>query len=249
MESTEQKSKSPGRITDSHKHGRGDTGYSDLALGQRISKGTSLPLNYWAFDELQHSLSNFIEYNPCLIEEVDLQFMGFLLQMTYCTNSVLYGACEPDWVDKFLFDSECLDFMINRISYFQEKEKEILGLDNIATEFIILKGYINRIRLKVRHVEIVWWSYRDLRRKHHIDKLAGMIERLDSHNEDPTLVKAELDFYVDVVRNRFNHMGSILNKCSSYYYWLARYEHVKNGGSFEEWMSRAPKLSEFINEN
>jgi hypothetical protein len=237
------------RVTDSHKHGRGNTGYSDLALGQRISKGTSLPLNYWAFDELQHSLSNFIEFNPHLIEEEDLAFMDYLLQMTFCINSVLYGACEPDWVDKFLFDPACLDFMIERIKYFQEKEKEILGLDKIASEFIILKGYINRIRLKVRHVEIVWWSYRDLRRKHHVEKLATMIERLDSHNENPQAVVDELDFYLNTVRGRFNFVGTILNKCSSYYYWLSRYEHVKNGGQFEEWMSEAPKFSTFIKTN
>ena len=237
------------RVTDTHKHGRGDFGYSDLALGQRISKGTSLPLNYWAFDELQHSLSNFIEFNPELVEKEDLQFMEFLLQMTFCINSVLYGACEPDWVDKFLFDSECLDFMVKRIEYFQEKEKEMLGIDQIASEFIIPKGYINRIRLKVRHVEIVWWSYRDLRREHHIKKMGTLIERLDSHNEDPQIVRDALDFYIDVVRHRFNATGTILNKCSSYYYWLSRYQHVKAGGKFEEWMSQAPKLKDFVNED
>lgn len=234
------------RITDTHRHGRGDSGYSDLALGQRISKGSSLPLNYWGFDELQHSLSNFIEYNPHLVEKVDLEFMRYLLQMTFCINSVLYGACEPDWVEKFFFDSRCLDFMIRRIEYFQAQEKLILGLDSIQTEFIIPQGYLNRLRLKVRRVEIAWWSYRDLRRDHYISKIQSLMEQIDSENLDPEMVKQELAFYLDVVRKRFNSQGSILNKMSSYFYWMLRYHHVQAGNTFEHWMSEAPKLNSFI---
>jgi len=235
------------RVTDKHKHGRGDQGYSDLALGQRISKGSSLPLNYWGFDKLQHSLSNFILYNPSLAEETDLQYIKYLLQMTFCINSVLYGANEPDWVERFFFDPACLDFMIERINYFQEQERQILNLDSISSEFVILQGHINSIRLNVRRVEIAWWQYRDLRREYYVKKIGNLIEELDSHNKDPETVKQELNFYIDVVRERFNSQGSILNKLSSYFYWMARLEHVKSGKKFEHWMSSAPSLDSFIN--
>jgi cob(I)alamin adenosyltransferase len=237
------------RVTDSHKHGKGDFGYSDLALGQRISKGSSLPLNYWGFDKLQNSLSNFLLYNPHLVEEKDLQFLKYILQMTFCINSVLYGANEPDWVEKFFFDPECIDFMIERISYFQEEERRLLGIDEISSEFVVLQGHVNSLRLSVRRVEIAWWQYRDLRRDYYVKKIGNLIEEIDAHGKDSSIVKEELNFYLDVVRERFNSQGSILNKLSSYFYWMARLGHVKQGRKFEEWMSEAPKLRDFVNED
>jgi cob(I)alamin adenosyltransferase len=234
------------RVTDSHKHGRGDTGYSDLALGERISKGTSLPLIYWTFEELQHSLSNFIEYNPNLIDTEDLQFFEYLLFMTFAINSFLYGAGDTEWVEKFMFDSETINFMMWRVEHFQAEERRILQLDKIASEFITPKGYINRLRLKARHVEIAFWGFRDQRRDFYIEKIRDLVVRVDSHNEDPEKPIEVLSHWLNVVRVRFNEQGSILNKLSSYLYWLMRYQHVKSGGKFEEWMSEAPKLEDFI---
>jgi hypothetical protein len=236
------------RVTDSHKHGRGDTGYSDLALGERISKGTSLPLIYWTFEELQHSLSNFIEYNPNLIDVEDLRFFEYLLFMTFAINSFLYGAGDTEWVEKFMFDSETINFMMWRIGHFQAEERRILQLDKIASEFITPKGYINRLRLKARHVEIAFWGFRDQRRDFYIEKVRDLVVRVDSHNEDPEKPIEVLSHWLNVVRVRFNEQGSILNKLSSYLYWLMRYQHVKSGGKFEEWMSEAPKLENFVNE-
>jgi hypothetical protein len=236
------------RVTDSHKHGRGDTGYSDLALGERISKGTSLPLIYWTFEELQHSLSNFIEYNPDLIDAEDLNFFEYLLFMTFAINSFLYGAGDTEWVEKFMFDSETINFMMWRIGHFQAEERKILQLDKIASEFITPKGYINRLRLKARHVEIAFWGFRDQRRDFYIEKIRDLVVKVDSHNEDPEKPIEVLSHWLNVVRVRFNEQGSILNKLSSYLYWLMRYQHVRSGGKFEEWMSEAPKLEDFVNE-
>lgn len=236
---------SKNRITDDHDSGKGDSGYSDLALGQRVSKGSSLPKIYLAFDELQHSLSNFIDYNPELVEAEDLVFLKYLLQMTFAINSFLYGAGGEDWCDNFLFDTAALDWMIERIGWFKSESKKNLGKDNWQSEFIVPKGYLNRIRLKVRNVESNFWFFRDEVRQRFLKDFEKQIEKVDSLNLDPQTLNQKLDKYLKV-RERFNHQGAFLNKCSSYFFWAGFYEQTKNQAQFEEWMSCAPSWNEFL---
>ena len=236
------------RLTDDHVSSKGDCGYSDLALGKRISKGTNLPKIYLAFDNLQHSLSAFIEYNPTLVEPEDLQFFKFLLQNTFSSNSFIFGAGAEDWCDKFLFDPEALDWMVNRIEYFKEGSKKNLGKDSWESEFLVPKGFINKLRLKVREVEAAHWGFRDDLRKTFLETFEAEIEKTDSLNLEPSRLHEKLKKYL-VVRQRFNHQGSFLNKLSSYFFFLGFYEQTKTGAEFNTWISRAPKLSEFIDLN
>lgn len=236
------------RLTDEHKSSRGDCGYSDLALGRRVSKGSNLPRIYISFDELQHSLSNFIDFNAELVEPEDLQFFKYLLQMTFASNSFLFGAGSEDWCDNYLFDPEAFDWMINRIEYFKEGSKKNLGKDSWESEFLVPKGFINRLRLRVRAVESAHWGFRDDLRKKFVQDFEAEMEKVDSLNLDPKILQDKLDKYY-VVRQRFNHQGSFLNKLSSYFFFLGFYEQTKTGAEFNTWISRAPKLSEFINLN
>lgn len=233
------------RLTDDHNSGRGSCGYSDLALGKRVSKGSNLPKIYLAFDELQHSLSNFIDFNPNLIEAEDLQFFKFLLQNTFASNSFIFGAGSEDWCEKFLFDPEAFDWMITRIEYFKVGSKKNLGKDSWESEFIVPKGFINKLRLKVRAVEAAHWGFRDDLRKAFLESFDAEIEKTDSLNLDPKKLYERLDKYL-VVRDRFNHQGSFLNKLSSYFFWLGFYEQTKTGASFNSWISEAPRWSDYL---
>lgn len=233
------------RLTADHKSKCGSKGYSDLALGQRISKGSSLPQIYLAFDELQHSLSNFIDYNPELAEPEDLPFLKYLLQMTFAVNSFLFGAGQEDWCENYLFDSEAQIWMEDRIEWFKIESKKNLGKDEWSSEFIVPRGYINRLRLKVRAVEASFWSYRDLIRDRFVSSFESEIEKIDSLNLESSRLTHKLNHYLKV-RDRFNHQGEFLNILSNYFFWMGFHQQTKvEDAQFEEWISKAPKWKDY----
>ena len=240
------------RITSSHVSGRGDFGYSDLAHGDRISKGSSLPKIYWEFDNFQHELTSFHHAEnikcPKMIELEDLKFVEYLIQMTFAINSFLYGAGEEVWTDNYMFDSEAQEWMMNRIEYFKQKECNLLGVDKVSSEFIIPEGAINKLRLCVRSVESAFWSFRDDRTSCFVDAFEEVVINLDKTGESFDKIYELIKSY-EKSRARFLQNGSFLNKLSSYFYWMMRSFHISNSNSFQgfkTWISKAPKFSEFV---
>lgn len=253
------------RITGLYNKSKGDSGYSDLAIEldfsfdregnliikkesiAKISKGSSLTDFYISLEEFQHSISNFINFNPSLIEEEDLLFFKFLVQNSFAINSFIFGAGDQDWCDRYMFDPEAFDWVEKRIIYFQNRECEILGIKKISSEFIVPQGYLNKLRLKCRHLEKSLWAFRDQVKQLFTKEYGVLLDRLDKEGLSENALESFNKKYLKI-RERLNYQGGFLNRLSTYFYFCQRYQHVKNHGSFEQWISEAPKLKNWIYE-
>jgi cob(I)alamin adenosyltransferase len=243
------------RITGKYLEGKGDTGYSDLSgFEGRVSKGSSLTAAYLSLDELQHSLSTFLNYHSGLVPEIDIKFLELLLQFSFSVNAFIYSGGEDDieaakrgkdpaWCVKQLPKPRSYKYMAERIDFFKSEELRILGQETLATEFIIPRGYINKLRLKTRQLEREIWAFRDQRRAYFSSKILDQLIRIDALDLEFASVIEIVSVY-ETVRSRIGVLGSFLNRLSSYFYWLMRYSHVLNGGQFQEWISEAPEWNE-----
>jgi cob(I)alamin adenosyltransferase len=247
------------RLTGKYLEGTGDTGFSNLSgIEGRVSKGSFYTTFFSSLDELQHSLANFLALNPEMIEEVDQQFLRYLLQLSFSINAFIYSAGEddpkvkdcPNWCEKQLPGQDAYDFMKERIDYFKEQCALIEGVktSDLQSEFIVPSSYLNKLRLKTRYLESSLWAFRDQRRDFFADKLKQEMLEVDKHGKNMESVKELVDTW-EVVRKRIAILGTFLNRLSSYWFWAMKLYLLQNHGQTEEWRSEAPKLSDFIKEN
>lgn len=244
------------RLTGKYLEGTGDSGYSNLSgLEGRVSKGSFYTSFFSALDDLQHSLSNFLEHNPEMVEEVDQDFIRFLLQLSFSINAFIYSGGEddprvkecPNWCEKQLPHEEEYLFMRDRIDYFKQRCAEIEGVElgQASSEFVIPAGYLNKLRLKTRNLESMLWAFRDQRREFFAEKIKQQMIEVDKSSLDMSSVKDLIDTW-EVVRKRIGILGTFLNRLSSYFFHAMKYNLITSGGQFEEWRSQAPNLKDFI---
>lgn len=241
------------RLTGKYLEGSGDTGFSNLSgIEGRVSKGSFYTTFFSTLDDLQHSLSIFITYNPELVEYKDQQFIKYLLQLTFSTNALIYSGFEddpkvpecPNWCEKQLPGEDGYRFMQERIEYFKQKCAEKRG-GTLQSEFVVPSGHLNKLRLKVRKLEGALWSYRDQRRDFFTETIKNELFVVDKYGRDMSSVKTLIDTW-EVVRKRIAIVGSFFNRLSSYFFWAMSYSLLDVEGSLEEWRSTAPVLKDFI---
>ena len=244
------------RLTGVYLEGTGDSGFSFLSgIEGRVSKGSFYTAFFSSLDDLQHSLSNFLEYNPEIVEEVDQQFIKYLLQLSFSINALIFSGFEddpkvkecPNWCEKQLPGKDGYDFMKERIDHFKAKCEEIQNGD-VDSEFIIPAGYLNKLRLKTRVLEAAHWSYRDQRRDFFTEKIKQELFNVDMFGKDMSSVIELVNTWA-LVRKRMSILGTFLNRLSSYFFHAMKYNLLTNEGSLVEWQSSAPVLADFINEN
>jgi cob(I)alamin adenosyltransferase len=242
------------RLTGKYLEGSGDTGFSQLSgIEGRVSKGSFYTGFFAALDDLQHSLSNFLAYNPEQAEEVDQQFIKYLLQLSFSMNALIYSAFEddpkvpecPNWCEKQLPGQDGYDFMRERIEYFKQECEKLRGGD-LTSEFVIPSGNFNKLRLKTRFLEKMLWSFRDQRRDFFTEKIKDQLFMLDKQGKDLYAIHELVDTW-ELVRKRIAILGTFLNRLSSYFFWAMSYKLLQDGGCLEEWKSQSPALSDFIN--
>lgn len=241
------------RLSGKYLEGSGDTGFSNLSgIEGKVSKGSFYTRFFSSLDDLQHSLSAFLKYNPELVEEIDQQFIKYLLQLSFSTNAAIYSGFEddpkhkecPNWCEKQLPGEDGYLFMQQRIEYFKEKCKDLRGGD-ITSEFLIPEGYLNKIRLKTRVLEGNIWAFRDQRREFFTQKIKEELTNVDKYGKDITSV-IDLVQTWEIVRKRISVLGTFYNRLSSYFFWAMSYQLLQTKGSLEEWRSVAPKLEDFV---
>jgi len=234
------------RITGKYIEGNsfGDNGYSSLSILGKISKGSSTARLYGEVESLQHSLNNFIRYNPDIVDPEDLRFFKWFSQALFCLSSFIYTNGESEYTDKYLFDAQAYDYMETRIEFFKQFEKEKLG--SVESEFIQVYGFLNKLRLRVRSVEQAFWSLRDEYRLQFISNLQDDLDKVDlglnGITQESIINKFDLERYFEVIK-KFSHQGSFLNRASSFYYWASRYHYLVEGEvTHKEWISSMPKF-------
>lgn len=241
------------RLTGIYLEGSGDTGFSNLSgIEGRVSKGSFYTAFFSALDDLQHSLSNFLSHNPEMVDEIDQQFIKYLLQLSFSTNALIYSGFEndpkvpecPNWCEKQLPGQDGYDFMQKRIEYFKEECVKLRGGD-LSSEFIVPSNYLNKLRLKTRFLESQIWAFRDQRRDFFTNKIKDELFIIDKYGKDISSV-IELVNTWEVVRKRIAVLGTFFNRLSSYFFWAMSLQLLEDGGSLEEWRSVAPKIEDFI---
>jgi cob(I)alamin adenosyltransferase len=248
------------RLTGKYLEGTGDSGFSQLSgIEGRVSKGSFYTTFFSTLDDFQHSLSNFLTNNPEMVEEVDQQFIKYLLQLSFSINALIYSGFEddpktpecPNWCEKQLPGQDGYDFMKERIDYFKEQCAKLQGLEvgEIDSEFIVPSSYLNKLRLKVRRLESALWSYRDQRRSFFTSQIDSELFDIDKYSRDMSSVYKLVETW-EVVRKRMSTLGTFLNRLSSFFFWSMFYYLLTTQGSeaLEEWRSEAPKLEDFVNE-
>ena len=244
------------RLTGKYLEGTGDSGFSLLSsIEGRVSKGSFYTTLFSTLDELQHSLSNFLEYNPEQVSEEDQQFFRYLLQLSFSINALIYSGFEddpktphmPNWCEKQLPGSDGYDFMAQRIDYFKEECAKLRGLEigEMGSEFVVPSGYLNKLRLKTRKLESALWGFRDDRRDFFAGKIQEELFNVDKYSKDMTSIIELVNTWA-LVRKRIQVLGTFLNRLSSYFFWAMCLQLLQKEGSLEEWRSEAPKLSDFI---
>jgi cob(I)alamin adenosyltransferase len=244
------------RLTGKYLEGTGDSGFSLLSsIEGRVSKGSFYTTLFSTLDELQHSLSNFLEFNPELVEEKDRQFFEYLKQLSFSINALIYSGFEddpktplcPNWCEKQLPGSDGYDFMAERIDYFKEQCASLRGLEvgEMGSEFVVPSSYLNKLRLKTRRLESGLWGFRDDRRDFFAKKIQEELLLIDKNSKDMSSVIELVNTWA-LVRSRIQVLGTFLNRLSSYFFWAMCWQLLQKGGNLEEWRSEAPKLADFI---
>ena len=201
------------RISSEYEEGisLGDLGYSNLISGSFVSKGSAFSAVYSSVEWLQNSITQFLSSKDSdLLETPDIQFLYWLNDGLFALSSFCYRKGNTEEKYNLMFPHEALTFMLARIKHFKAREGEVSG------EFIRLGGSINKIRIQTRDVERHFVAWRD----------------------EPEIIKESRT--CDNVHDNILRQQKFLNRASSYFYWLARYQSIKDGGTHTEWITRVP---------
>ena len=217
------------RITSHYKEGRslGDLGYSNLLLGEQVSKGSAFGAVYSSIEWLQHGIYKYLyvetpsvtDYTSLSLRQLemdDIKFLEWLYQALFGLSAFCYrkGNTAPEY--GLLLPEEAYSFLVGRIKYFKDKE-EVYSGKAAESEFIALRGTLNKLRLQARDVErnyVAWFN-------------------------EEVIIK-EYRTTPGVYDNIMNHQ-QFFNRLSSYFYWLTRHAALRqNHVQFTEWISRIP---------
>lgn len=208
------------RISLSYEEGRsaGDLGYSNLLLGDVVSKGSAFGAIYSSVEWLQHGLQKYVytdtgNYTPLLmkqVEETDAAFLEWLYESLFSLSAFCYRKGNTEEQYGLMFPEEAYDFITKRIEYFKSLEEDK------SLEFIQVRGTLNKLRLQTRDVErhfVAWFN-------------------------EPVIVqeyRTHPGVYDNILRQQ-----KFLNRLSTYFYWLTRFASIKSGSKHREWISRVP---------
>ena len=208
------------RITPYYQEGRsaGDLGYSNLLLGDVVSKGSAFGAIYSSVEWLQHGLQKYIytdkrNYTPLImsqIEEPDAAFLEWLYESLFSLSAFCYRKGNTEEQYGLMFPDKAYDFMTNRVEFLKSNEKEH------SSEFIEVRGTLNKLRLQTRDVErhfVAWFNE------------PVIIQEYRTHE----------NVYDNILRQQ-----RFLNRLSTYFYWLTRYASIRSGASHRQWISRVP---------
>lgn len=217
------------RISSSYSEGRslGDLGYSNLLLGEQVSKGSAFGAIYSSIEWLQHGILKYLYRDDgdrttlsiIQVEDKDAQFLDWLYQALFGLSAFCYrkGNTEPEY--GLLIPDEAYSFLTERIEYFKEEEEDILE-QPAESEFISLRGTLNKLRLQARDVErnyVAWFNEEIIIKEYHTKP--GVFDNIMRHQ-------------------RF------LNRLSSYFYWLTRYAALRQDNlKTTQWISRIPNFT------
>jgi cob(I)alamin adenosyltransferase len=210
------------RISSSYSEGRslGDLGYSNLLLGEQVSKGSAFGAVYSSIEWLQHGILKYISYDEATVqvEDVDLAFLDWLYQALFGLSAFCYrkGNTRPEY--GLIIPERAYSYLTERIQYFKSQEEEVLN-QPAESEFIALKGTLNKLRLQARDVErnyVAWFS-------------------------EEIIIKEYLT-QPDVFDNIMKHQR-FLNRLSSYFYWLIRHAALRQDNTHTtQWISQIPNF-------
>lgn len=220
------------RITSRYKEGRsaGDLGYSALYVGGVVSKGSAFGAIYSSVEWLQHGIVKYLDnYHLTLqqTEKEDRIFLDWLHQTLFALSAFCYCKGNNQGVDKetnkiiqygYTIPERALEFLEERVEIFKVNEEEFRSKP-AATEFIVQKGTLNKLRIQVRDVErnyVAWFNEEEIIKE----------SRLHPH------------VYEDIMSYQ-----AFLNRLSTYFYWLTRNAAVKEGRTdWTQWMSKVPEF-------
>lgn len=208
------------RISPNYQEGRnsGDLGYSNLITGDQVSKGSAFAAIYSSVEWLQHGLQKYVytdkgSYTHLMqeqIEDEDAQFLEWLYESLFALSSFCYRKGNTEEKYNLMFPDKAYVWMTQRIEYLKSHEGES------PTEFIALRGTLNKLRIQVRDVErhyVAWFN-------------------------EPSIIKeyrTQPGVYDNIIRQQ-----RFLNRLSTYFYWLARHGTISNGGEHREWITQVP---------
>ncbi len=212
------------RITSYYNEGRslGDLGYSNLLLGEQVSKGSAFGAVYSSIEWLQHGIQKYVytEDNTYTLDVTkqlkveDVEFLEWLYQALFGLSAFCYRKGNTDPTYGLLIPDSAYRFITDRIKLFKAEEEKSTGKP-AESEFIRLSGDLNKLRLQARDVErnyVAWFH-------------------------EPVIVKEYLTqdrVFDNIVRHQ-----RFLNRLSSYFYWLTRSaSKIKPA----EWISRIPQF-------
>lgn len=210
------------RVTSFYKEGRslGDLGYSNLLVGEQVSKGSAFGAVYSSIEWLQHGILKYLEQSSTGIgvEDNDFIFLRWLYDALFGLSAFCYrkGNTAPEY--GLLIPDEAYSYLTDRIQYFKDYEEEKLNKP-AESDFITLRGDLNKLRLQARDVErnYVAWFNEEVIIKEYITK-------------------------ADVFENIIRHQR-FLNRLSSYFYWLTRFAVLSQKDAVHaEWISRIPQF-------
>ena len=217
------------RITAFYEEGRslGDLGYSNLLLGEQVSKGSAFGAVYSSIEWLQHGILKYqmndqgglTLLSMQQLEECDSQFFEWLYQALFGLSAFCYrkGNTQPEY--GLLIPKKAYNYLTDRVTYFKEVEKQATGKEP-ESDFVALRGTLNKLRLQARDVErnyVAWFN-------------------------EPVIVKEYItqpNVYDNIIRHQ-----TFLNRLSSYFYWLTRHAALRAGDvKWTEWTSRIPEFT------
>ena len=215
------------RITSNYREGRrvGDLGYSNLLLGEEVSKGSHFGAVYSAIEWFQHGLEEYLyeEGTSGLsaqsrrdLHVVDNEFLQWLGESLFALSSFCYRKGNSDPQYGLIIPEEAIEFIVERVTRLKMEEEGIIG--GVAeSEFIHLRGSLNKLRLQARDVE-----------RHYAGWFHG----------EPSVIR-ETHLHPEILPNILLYQ-KFLNRLSSYLYWLTRVALLRQGVSTQPWISRIP---------
>jgi cob(I)alamin adenosyltransferase len=219
---------STNRITTEYEEGAslGDLGYSNLLVGETVSKGSAFASVYSSVERLQHELDSYVytrsgNYSPIMMNQIevnDAEFLEWLFEALFSLSSFCYRKGYTLEEYGLMFPESAYQFMVDRIEYFKSLEEES------QTEFIRLGGDLNLLRILVRDVE----------------------RNFSAWTNENEIVKQER--IKPGVKANILRQQRFLNRLSSYFYWLTRNVEAKAGRKHTQWITRVPHFS-YVSKN
>jgi cob(I)alamin adenosyltransferase len=213
------------RISSSYTEGlsNGDLGFSNLLVGDTISKGSHFSSVYSSIEWLQHRLQNISYNEPSFVDNFprDAAFISWLYEALYSLSSFCYLKGITDVNYGHVPPQESIEFLKTRISELKDLEENLTG-KKAESDFVTLSGSLNTIRLSVRDVErhFVGWFHNERVITHEIAKNPEILEGIYRYE-------------------------TFLNRLSSYFYWLSRVYIIKNTGvqALKPWNAKIPPFN------